>query len=147
MSHHDDRKSFDGILSSIRAEEPSRAEIDGAADRVRARLGFAAAAGTAHAPTAHIESCAGFQALIPDYLAGRLPRETALLLEDHSRECIPCRRSLMAARQPKAAPARAGVASAGPLRFKWAAAAALAAVGVLGRTPHGRSCRCWAIRS
>jgi ferric-dicitrate binding protein FerR (iron transport regulator) len=132
MSQHDDRTSFDGILSSIRTDEPSRAEIDAAADRVRSRLGIAAAPRTTRVPTAHIESCAGFQALIPDYLAGSLPRETALLLEDHSRECIPCRRSLMAARQPKAAPERTEAPSARPLRLKWAAAAAFAAVGVLG---------------
>ena len=69
-----------------------------AAGRVRGKLGLAAGpAGS----SIHIESCAGFQALIPAFLAGTLPRETALLLEDHSRECIPCRRALIAARTPK----------------------------------------------
>jgi hypothetical protein len=132
MTTHDTKPSLDGILESIRTDEPSRAEIDGAAGRVRERLGFADASVMTAAPTVHIESCAGFQALIPDYLAGRLPRQTALLLEDHSRECIPCRRALIAARQPKAAPAAPPSVAARPHVLKWAAAAVVAATAVLG---------------
>jgi hypothetical protein len=130
MTTNDTRKaSLDGILESIRTDEPSRAEIDTAADRVRATLGLSAA--VAGSPI-HIESCAGFQALIPAFLTGGLPGETALLLEDHSRECIPCRRALIAARTPKAVAARAeGVRKARPAYLRWAAAAAVAAVAVL----------------
>jgi ferric-dicitrate binding protein FerR (iron transport regulator) len=128
----DDTKnaSFDDILDSIRTDEIPHAEIAAAADRVRGKLGLAAApAGS----SIHIESCSGFQALIPAFLAGTLPRETALLLEDHSRECIPCRRALIAARTPRAVPA-VGEADrkARPPYARWAAAAAVAAVAVLG---------------
>jgi FecR protein len=130
MNPHDTRKpSLDSIVEGIRRDEPARAEIDSASARVRAALGF----DTAVAPTTtiHIESCAGFQALIPDYLAGRLPRQTAILLEDHSRECIPCRRALMAARRPAAVQAASGGAATRMPYGRWAAVAALAAVGVL----------------
>jgi hypothetical protein len=128
----DDTKnsSFDDILESIRTGEIPHAEIVAAADRVRGKLGLAAGpAGS----SIHIENCAGFQALIPAFLAGTLPAQTALLLEDHSRECIPCRRALIAARTPRAVPA---IAEAGrqtrPPYARWAAAAAVAAVAVLG---------------
>jgi ferric-dicitrate binding protein FerR (iron transport regulator) len=128
MSTHDTRKpSLDEVLESIRSDEPSRAEIHASAERLRARLGIA---GSAPGSPIHIESCAGFQALIPAFLDGALPRETALLLEDHTRECIPCRRALIAARTPKAVPA--APAAARPPYVRWAAAAAAAAVVVLG---------------
>jgi len=128
MNSNDTRKpSFDELLESIRVDEPSPTEIAGSAERVAARLGLTAA--PAGSP-AHIESCAGFQGLIPAFLAGTLPRETALLLDDHSRECIPCRRALIAARTPKAVPAAAPPRRV-PLYTRWAAAAVVA-VAVLG---------------
>jgi hypothetical protein len=131
MNANDTRKpSLDEVLDSIRTDEPSGGEIEAAANRVSAKLGLSAA--VAGAPT-HIENCAGFQALIPAYLAGGLPSQTALLLEDHSRECIPCRRALIAARTPRAVPVEtAGVRKARPAYTRWAAAAALAAVAILG---------------
>jgi hypothetical protein len=124
------KSSLDEILESIRTDDGSHAEITSAAGRVRANLGLSA---TAAGSSIHIENCAGFQALIPAFLAGTLPRETALLLEDHSRECIPCRRALIAARTPRAVPAAGeGARSARPPYVRWAAAAAVAAVAVLG---------------
>ncbi len=131
MNINDTRKpSLDEVLDSIRTDEPSGREIDAAAGRVRANLGLSPPAA---GDSIHIESCAGFQALIPAYLTGGLPSQTALLLEDHSRECIPCRRALIAARTPKAVPAEAlGVRKTRPAYTRWAAAAALAAVAVLG---------------
>ena len=98
MNTNDTRKpSLDEVLNSIRTDESSALEIESAATRVSATLGLSAA--VAGAPT-HIDNCHGFQALIPAYLAGSLPSQTALLIEDHSRECIPCRRALIAARGP-----------------------------------------------
>jgi hypothetical protein len=131
MNTNDTRKpSLDEVLESIRNDEPSQEEIAASAARVGARLGLSApVAGSA----IHIENCAGFQALIPAFLDGRLPKGTALLLEDHSRECIPCRRALIAARTPKAVAAQAAsVRKARPAYTRWAAAAAVAAVAVLG---------------
>jgi len=129
MSRNDPRKpSLDQILGSIREDEPTRAEIDTAANRVRAALGFDAP--EASVSPIHIESCADFQALMHDHLAGRLPRATSLLVEDHSRECIPCRRAVMAARRPAVADMAlpSGIASG---RARWLVAASVAAVTVL----------------
>ncbi|HEX4823690.1 MAG TPA: FecR domain-containing protein [Candidatus Polarisedimenticolaceae bacterium] len=132
MSRHDDtRPSLDEIVDTIRTTTPSRDEIDGAAARVRTRLGLEGAAPAAET-TVHIESCAGFQALIPAYLGGKLPRETALLLEDHSRECIPCRRALLIARQPAAYARSAADVPRRTSRTRLLAAAAVAAVAIVG---------------
>ena len=48
--------------------------------------------------TEHIHGCADFQSLIPAYLEGKLSAARTLLLEDHSNECIPCRREMKAQR-------------------------------------------------
>ena len=45
-----------------------------------------------------IRSCADFQSLIPFYLHGNMSRARVMLLEDHFRECISCRKAFKTAR-------------------------------------------------
>ncbi len=149
---------FDEILDRIRSEEPDRVAMGEAASHVRAKLGIGAV-GEGDSPLRgqspgqspmswdprHIESCAGFRALVPAYLLGSLPQRTALLFEDHSRECVPCRRALVEARSARAS---APGSEAGALRFtarvpraarSWGLAAAvvlgLLLAGYLARGP------------
>lgn len=87
----------------------------------------------ARAVADRLASCQDYQELIPDYLAGRLAPARALLLEDHSRECIACRRALKQGREGRReAPAR----SAAPLRRAqprpWWMAAAAGVAATLG---------------
>jgi len=53
-----------------------------------------------------LTGCDDFQAEIPAYVAGTLPEARALLVGDHTRECVPCRRVLMAVRSGETPKAR-----------------------------------------
>ncbi|MDY7091363.1 MAG: FecR domain-containing protein [Acidobacteriota bacterium] len=102
---------LDQGIEALRDERLGSAELEQAAARVRRRLSreldreLAARqpGGVAHAEDASedavaLSGCDDFQAFIPDYLHGDLSPSRALLLEDHARGCIPCRRALQAAR-------------------------------------------------
>ncbi len=94
MRKRDIDKTFERITEEIRNEQPDRATVEAAADRVWKKLGAA----TPEQQIEKIRNCADFQALIPYYLHGSLSSGRKLLLEDHTRECIPCRRALKEAR-------------------------------------------------
>ena len=75
---------------------------------------------------------------MPAYLAAALAEPKRVLLEDHTRECLPCRRALAAARQAKAAgPRRSGPRVRGRRERRarrcrrWALAAGLAGLAPL----------------
>jgi hypothetical protein len=103
----------------IRDEQIDDAIVNESAMRVWARIGEQMAGETAlsaasnqenfmtmnNTTTAaeHIEGCADFQSLMPDYLGKKLSTARTLLLEDHTSECIPCRRALKKQRDLKAA--------------------------------------------
>lgn len=91
---HDER--LDALAEAVRDDIPSSEETHAAAERVWARIAAADAAGASEAP---IQGCADVQALIPAYVAGEVAGPKALLLEDHTRSCIPCRKALKAARE------------------------------------------------
>ncbi len=103
------RKELDEILdrvaAGIRSEEIDAEVVKGASSRVWARLSTESAVELPETKTVEeIRGCADFQALIPAYLKKELSEARALLLEDHTRECIPCRKALKAARDGRAHP-------------------------------------------
>ncbi len=81
--------ALEQAMLEIRDASVDPAVVEAAAARVWARLSEAAAQS---APVEHIRNCKDFQALIPEYRAGRLTDARALLLKDHLHECVACRR-------------------------------------------------------
>src|ERR1019366_1471223 len=111
-------------IAEIRGEAIDPAVIEAAAGRVQARL--------AQHHTLH--TCADFQALIPDYRAGKLSAARALLLKDHTHECVACYKALKA--NPPATPPPPPATK--PYRawstipaFRWAVAATVVAAAGL----------------
>ena len=134
---------LDQITSGIHSEQLDDQVVNEAGARVWTRLEKDAARMSANplpdagAPNLdHIEGCADFQSLIPAYLGGKLSEARALLLVDHTHECIPCRRALKQAREARVEPqirktavrarrARTGTYNLRPVVLRWGIAAAL----------------------
>ena len=114
--------ALEQAVSEIRDEAPDAAVIEAAASRVWARL--ASQVAELPAPNHHIRGCADFQALIPDYRAGRLPQARLTLLKDHLNQCVVCRKVYEGNVLPMPVPRTAGRVSH-PVR--WAAAAVVVA--------------------
>jgi hypothetical protein len=143
-NNHDIDQVLDRVTAGIRDEEIDRGTVTAAASRVWARVaeesGGMAGDPVMATPAApdHIRDCADFQAIIPAYLAGELSPARSLLLEDHTQECIPCRKALKAARTGERVaatravrPARSAQWQPSPV-WRWAMAASVAVVAVLG---------------
>ena len=89
----------DDVTAEIRSEKLDSATVESAAQRVWTRMtGEEAAVAAGVRPVEQIRNCDDFQALIPVYLQGYLSSARTTLLEDHTRECVPCRKALKQAR-------------------------------------------------
>jgi hypothetical protein len=141
MNRHHLDQLIDDAAAEIRREKLD--EVRNAADRAWQRIvsergaeadfGVPAlqsvAAATAEHNVSHIRGCDDFQALIPAYLNKQLSAARVLLFEDHTRECVPCRKAFKTARAGR----QAGAAAAPATFTKWAVAAALVvAFGYVG---------------
>jgi ferric-dicitrate binding protein FerR (iron transport regulator) len=119
------------VARELRTESPPPEMVAEAAARVWSRVAAAAASTAGGASAAHrvpdegqpLRSCADYQALMPSLVDGSLPKARRLLVEDHTRECIPCRRALHAARAGRSAEA---TVSASPRPSSWLRAASVA---------------------
>lgn len=135
--------ALDRAVDQIRAEDVDPAVVEQAAARVWERLSHAAepqmaapaapVVSAAEAAPATLRACDDFQALIPAYLRGELAPARALLVEDHTRSCVPCRRALREAREGRqdrtAAPAPAAAATT-RMRPVWMSLAAMLILGL-----------------
>ncbi len=136
--------ALDRAVAEVHGEEIDPVVAEQAAARVWERLS-AQASGTAelHAsaePVAEpvavsagsLRSCEDFQSLIPAYLRGELSPARALLVEDHTRSCIPCRRALREAKEGHREATRpAAKAVPNPrMRQAWMGLAALLVIGL-----------------
>lgn len=144
---------LEGTVAEIRDDLPDAQTFAEAADRGWKRLSaqLEAEGPTTLAEHEPIRGCDDVRTLIPAHVAGELSDARALLVEDHTRECLPCRRALIAAREGRLTEATAapdtgwgagqtatteGTEKAGstPGRFsgRWMLAAAAAVVLGLG---------------
>ncbi|MEJ2189754.1 MAG: FecR family protein, partial [Acidobacteriota bacterium] len=120
------------VAGEIREQRLDDDTVHQAVDRVWKRLE------NQEAGRRPLASCEDFQAAIPALVAGTLPEARALLVADHTRECVPCRRALIEARgqtSGTAGPARKNLgASRRRNRILLRVAAALLAItgGVIG---------------
>ena len=135
------KHALDSAVDEVRNLRPDPADIEGAGARVWARISEEAAEQTVLSPDMRrpeveaIRGCGDYQSLIPTYLAGQLSPARTLLLEDHSSECISCRKALTAARS--SAPSTSGArreSRGGLLPWQWVgvglAAALMLALGL-----------------
>jgi len=143
-AHPDPEQVLDRILAEIREQRLDAGLEAAAADRVWSRLAAETASRQAAVPAPRtIQSCADFQALIGDHLAGKLSAGTRLLFQDHVGECVPCRRALKnhqtkAAARPGGADRAAG--SHWTTRAAWRlAAAAVVVLALVGISFRGKA--------
>ncbi|HVF55176.1 MAG TPA: FecR domain-containing protein [Pyrinomonadaceae bacterium] len=126
---------LDRVVAGVRDERVDESVVNNAASRVWARVSEQASGEKLiDVPAAErLGGCADYESLIPSYLRGELSPARALLLEDHTHECIPCRKALKAARtgEPRVAaratrisPRPARQTSFGPV-WRWSIAAGL----------------------
>jgi hypothetical protein len=101
----DPKVMLDRAIDVVRSSEPDQADMQNRAARVWARIGQELSRDGSIAPSAsaveQLRGCDDYRALIPDYIAGRLPAARALLFKDHTHECVACRNALNAARSEK----------------------------------------------
>jgi hypothetical protein len=128
---------IDRAITEIRDEAIDPAVIEAAGARVWAQLSGAAGPHAAE----HIRTCADFQALIPEYRAGRLTDARALLVKDHLQECVACRRVYegKVVAFPGGSPAKKATLWSTQPALRWAVAAVLVVgVGFMAWTAAGR---------
>lgn len=104
-SKHDLDAIIDNVSEDIRSEVIENAMINEAATRVWAKVSQQASAPRVtsmqdsnttrpNLEIGQIAGCEDFQSLIPAYLGGELSSARKLLLEDHTNECVVCRREV-----------------------------------------------------
>jgi ferric-dicitrate binding protein FerR (iron transport regulator) len=141
--HGHDNDKIDRVADEIRGQKIDDATAREITDRVRQRLGIG------EGSRRPLTSCTDYQAEIPAYIAGTLPEARALLVGDHTRECVPCRRVLMEARgatKPVSRPSIRRPSRSTVLALRAAAAIVLLLLGVgtvhlIGNVSADRSLR------
>jgi ferric-dicitrate binding protein FerR (iron transport regulator) len=127
---------LDEAVAAVRDDRPPAGAEEEAAARAWTRV--AEEAGVRGGAVESIRGCADVQALLPALRQGTLPAPRALLVEDHLRECAPCRATF---RQPggvrlSVLPWRPAAPTASPAPRSWRrpalAAAAAAAIALSG---------------
>jgi hypothetical protein len=120
---------LDQAVAAVQNQEPDPAVVDAAIHRVGDAMASPAASSPVDETPLVLRGCADIQSLVPAFVAGKLSPARALLVEDHTRSCVPCRRALKAVRSglPLTAPAAADADSV----RRWPVAAMALAASLL----------------
>ncbi len=131
---------LDQAIEAVKKDRLDAAKVEETARRVWTRLEAEGATPRMESSPASpetrapIRDCSDQQALIPAYLRGELSEARTLLLEDHLRECVPCRRELRALRGGKEARPAARAVASSSISWKAVAGVAIAACLLLAVT-------------
>lgn len=126
---------LDHALDRIRTEQPEPAAIDRSARKTWQAMSEFLQDEHSRSPQAiQLRSCEDYTRLIPAFIAGELSEARALLLKDHSRECLPCRKALKAAKTGTAPARRSPAQGKTTARGRWKAELSwsLAAAVIIG---------------
>jgi hypothetical protein len=127
---------LDEALAGIRQDVPDPERIRAAEARVWTRiLDEAGSRPSSSRGVDTIRGCEDVRALLGAYVGGSLPAAKSILVEDHTRECVPCRRALRDLRSGSAASSRAWAPpTSGRRAFAWwgVAAASLLVTAMAG---------------
>ncbi len=116
VNRKDSKKMLYAAIDAVRTAAPDRTEMEERAARVWARIGAEFEESeqslksrelltASEFRSEQIRNCNDYRALISDYLAGNLSSARALLVKDHTNECVACRNALNAARGAAPLPA------------------------------------------
>ena len=85
--------SLDDAIAAVRDDVPPAGAADAAAERAWERIGPAQRAMAS--PAEAITGCADVRGLLPAHRRGELSAPRALLVEDHLRDCVACRKAFL----------------------------------------------------
>ncbi|HYL92137.1 MAG TPA: zf-HC2 domain-containing protein [Alphaproteobacteria bacterium] len=125
-------------VKAMRSQDAGPDAVKAATERVWQRLNEDATARSGELGS--IRGCEDVRGLLPQYRRSELSPARALLVEDHLRECVACRKEAETGERPRAAalPWHQELARPTMPHFRWAmAAVALIAVGVSGYFVQG----------
>ncbi|HEV2989406.1 MAG TPA: FecR domain-containing protein [Candidatus Angelobacter sp.] len=86
------KKELEWAITAFREDQPDQQIVEAAGQRVWQRLSEEAHTAAQVSVPESIHGCEDIRALLPQHRAGRLPQAKALLVADHLRECVACRK-------------------------------------------------------
>ena len=127
---------FDQIIDEIRNDPIPEAHLEQAKNRALNKLiQKPSETALSAADVKSISGCGDFQRLIPAFMKKELSEAKMMLVGDHTRSCVPCRKFLQASGRPDNAvdkPIAKKKAMNGQLSMIWRLAAAVLVVSLLG---------------
>ena len=112
---------LDRVVADIRGEQVADAQVAEARRRVWEKI--------VNQKSGRLSSCSDFQALLPAYRDGTLTPGRRMLLEDHTHQCVTCRKILFG--EPEAPAAVIELPVRRMTRARWMAIAASATVALI----------------